>query len=126
MDRGAWPFFVRRFICLVLPVSVCIWKQKREEEETKTREKEKKMKHFNKRTRGKEKEKKSNKKNSKKKLRNQEKPPNELSHHDSKKKNRGTELFGIFFRKFRISPCFKQTNRFEFDFRAPRNEFGKQ
>ena len=38
-----------------------------------------------------------------------------------KKKNRRTELFGIFLRKFRISPCFKLISRVEFDFRAPWN-----
>ena len=51
---------------------------------------------------------------------NQKNPPDELSHHDSKKNNHaGTELFGIFLRKFRISPSFKLFSRFEFDFRAP-------
>ena len=42
-----------------------------------------------------------------KKTQNPKNPPDELSHHDSKKKNRRKELFGNFLRKFRIAPLFQ-------------------
>ena len=99
---GAWPFFVRRVICLVPPVSVCTWKKKREEErgkrkEEKEKEKEKRGKRKRereekekKKTRGKEKREEEKKRKKRKKIlklsTKPKNPPDELSHHDSKKK----------------------------------------
>ena len=113
LSRGAWPFFVRGVNCLVIPVSVCTLKKKREEEkkrkvkrekrEKKKREREiKRRREQDKSKTKRERENKNLKKNHKPKN-----PPDELSHHDSKKKRpRQKELFGIFLRKFRISVLF--------------------
>ena len=103
MDRGgAWPFFVRRVICLVPPVSVCTWKKKREEKRKRKEEREKDKIEKEKEKRGKRKRRKRKREREKNKLKKNHKTPkkplDELSHHDSKKKK--TRPDGIIWHFF--------------------------
>ena len=81
---GAWPFFVRGVICLVIPVSVCTLKKKREERREQMKEE-----------RGKRNREKIEKTHKTKKI-------HRTNCHimiRKKKQPRGTELFGIFFER---------------------------
>ena len=84
-------------------------KKEREKEISRDQEKKRKREQEKKRVREKEKENKGKKGTFfPEKSQNPKNPPDELSHHDSKKKNSaGRNYLAFFLRKFRISPFFQ-------------------
>ena len=104
MDRGAWPFSVGEVICLVNSVSVC----KKRREEKRRKKSEEKIK----RSREDEDEREDEREEREEERKNDfvakclkpEKPPDELSHNDSKNKTFRTNFS---FESSESYPCFQ-------------------